>query len=454
MEKIKQLNIQKLFIVFIVIQPIIDIITSVLVRHVSNVLTLGIFIRTIFMIAIVLYSFIISDKKYRIKMLIYFGAFGIYSILFITVMYRTNGTNMIFSQIKGLVKCFYLPIVLVALVPIIKKDKIKIDNKIFIYTLLGYTFTIFIAKILGIAYPTYSIGLNVGTTGLFYAANEIGIILGILDIFLFCNMFLKKVESKKDMILYIISMFLYIFSILEMGTKVPILAFAGIFAIVFILCVIKIFTVDKKLYLKKMIGMIFIVLIIGICVPYTAVGSNIERNYGVKFLKVFDIKFKQSGNNVKPNQEEKKFNSKEEVTTAVVSGRNLFLKNNMQEYNNSNIMNKAVGIGYADKNEHGYFDRKTVEIDFCDIFFLQGILGCILFFIPIIFIIGMIIKKFFVKFKKSILDEDIISMITALALCIFVALFAGHTFVAPAVSIYIAIILARLNNDLEKKEKL
>ena len=67
MEKIKQLNIQKLFIVFIVIQPIIDIITSVLVRHVSNVLTLGIFIRTIFMIAIVLYSFIISDKKYRIK---------------------------------------------------------------------------------------------------------------------------------------------------------------------------------------------------------------------------------------------------------------------------------------------------------------------------------------------------------------------------------------------------
>ena len=150
----------------------------------------------------------------------------------------------------------------------------------------------------------------------------------------------------------------------------------------------------------------------------------------------------------------KKFNSKEEVTTAVVSGRNLFLKNNMQEYNNSNIMNKAVGIGYADKNEHGYFDRKTVEIDFCDIFFLQGILGCILFFIPIIIIIGMIIKKFFVKFKKSILDEDIISMITALALCIFVALFAGHTFVAPAVSIYIAIILARLNNDLEKKEKL
>ena len=338
----------------------------------------------------------------------------------------------------------YLPVYKYAL-KITKRKTVKlnlVEEKVLQIVSIGVHQVDEIAKILGIAYPTYSIGLNVGTTGLFYAANEIGIILGILDIFLFCNMFLKKVESKKDMILYIISMFLYIFSILEMGTKVPILAFAGIFAIVFILCVI------------KMIGMIFIVLIIGICVPYTAVGSNIERNYGVKFLKVFDIKFKQSGNNVKPNQEEKKFNSKEEVTTAVVSGRNLFLKNNMQEYNNGNIMNKAVGIGYADKNEHGYFDRKTVEIDFCDIFFLQGILGCILFFIPIIIIIGMIIKKFFVKFKKSILDEDIISMITALALCIFVALFAGHTFVAPAVSIYIAIILARLNNDLEKKEKL
>lgn len=453
MEKIKKLNIQKLFTVFIIIQPIIDIITSILVRHVSNVLTLGIFIRAIFMVAIIFYSLIISDNKYRIKMLIYYGIFAIYSICFLITMYQMNGTNMIFAQLKGLIKCFYLPIVFVSLYPIMKQNKVQVDNKVLIYTLLGYTITIFVTKILGIAYPTYSIGLNVGTTGLFYAANEIGIILGILAIFLFNNMFLKQVDNLKDKILYIVSIFLYIFAILEMGTKVPILAFAGILTIITIMCIVKIFTLDKKIYLKKLMGLICLTIIIGVCVPYTAVGKNIERNYGVKFFKILDITFKEPSREIKPNEDEKKFANKEEVTTAIVSGRNLFLQNNMEEYKNSGVENKMLGIGYADKNENGYFDRKTVEIDYYDIFILQGIIGFILFFIPIGVSIFIIIKKFIKNFKESIQDEEVISMLVALGLSAFVAMFAGHTLVAPAVSIYIAIIFIKLNEYFKKEEK-
>lgn len=404
------------------------------------------------MAILVLYSFIISDKKYKIKMLIYYGAFCIYSAVFIFVMYRNNGTNMIFSQLKGLVKCFYLPIIICALYPAINQEKAKISNKTFIYTLLGYTFTIFITRILGIAYPTYSIGLNIGTTGLFYAANEIGVILGLLAIFLFNNAFLKSIETTKDKILYGISVFLYIFSVLEMGTKVPILAFAGIFVITFIICIIKIFTKEKKQYIKNLLCMIGIIVIIGVCLPYTAVGKNIERNYGIKFCKILDLNFEKSANEENQNKEDKKFNSKEEVTTAVVSGRDLFLKNNMQEFNNSSLVNKLVGIGYVDKNEDGHLDRKTVEIDYWDIAIMQGIIGFILFFIPIIFACFMIIKRFFKNFKNVILDEDCISMLIALALSAFVAMFAGHTLVAPAVSIYIAIIFVRLDNYLREKE--
>lgn len=453
MEKIKKLNIQKIFIIFIIIQPVIDIITSILVRHVSNILTLGIFVRAIFMIAIVIYSFIISEKKYKIKMLIYYGAFAIYSVLFIFAMYKDNGTNMIFSQIKGLIKCFYFPIVMCALYPVICQKKVQISNTTFIYTLLGYTLTIFVTKILGIAYPTYSIGLNVGTTGLFYAANEIGIILGILAIFLFNNTFLKNIETTKEKILYVASIVLYIFSVLEMGTKVPILAFAGIFAVTFIFCIIKIFKKNKKLYLRKILGMICMLIIIGVCLPYTAVGKNVERNYGIKFVKILEINFDNPKKKEETNQEEKKFNNKEEITTAVVSGRNLFLKNNVQDFKNSGLINKAVGIGYADKNEEGYFDRKTVEIDYCDIAFLQGIIGFVLFFIPITVFTFMVIKKFFKNFKNVILNEDCICMIAALGLSAFVAMFAGHTLVAPAVSIYIAIIFVKLNYDLAEKEK-
>ncbi len=452
MEKIKKLNIQKLFVVFIIIQPIIDIITSILVRHVSNVLTLGIFIRAVFMIAIILYSLIISDKKYRIKMLVYYVIFAIYSLCFVITMYKVNGTNMIFSQIKGLIKCFYLPIVIVALYPIMKQKKVHIDNKIFIYALLGYTVTIFVTRIFGIAYPTYSIGLNVGTTGLFYAANEIGIILGILAIFLFNNMFLKPVENLKDRILYIVSIFLYIFSILEMGTKVPILAFAGIFIITTIVCIVKIFKIDKKMYLKKLIGLVILTIIIVLCVPYTAVGKNVERNYGVKFFKILDINFKEPSQEVIPSTEEKKFANKEEVTTAVVSSRNLFLKDNLKLYNNSSTVNKIIGIGYVDNSGEQFKDIKTIEIDYFDIFILQGIFGALLFFTPILIILFIIVKRSLLNIKKIFLNEDIIAMYIGIGLSACVAMLAGHTLVAPAVSIYIAVILINLLSKVEEIE--
>ena len=347
---------------------------------------------------------------------------------------------------------FLFPIVIVALYTIMKQKKVHIDNKIFIYALLGYTVTIFVTRIFGIAYPTYSIGLNVGTTGLFYAANEIGIILGILAIFLFNNMFLKPVENLKDRILYIVSIFLYIFSILEMGTKVPILAFAGIFIITTIVCIVKIFKIDKKMYLKKLIGLVILTIIIVLCVPYTAVGKNVERNYGVKFFKILDINFKEPSQEVIPSTEEKKFANKEEVTTAVVSSRNLFLKDNLKLYNNSSTVNKIIGIGYVDNSGEQFKDIKTIEIDYFDIFILQGIFGALLFFTPILIILFIIVKRSLLNIKKIFLNEDIIAMYIGIGLSACVAMLAGHTLVAPAVSIYIAVILINLLSKVEEIE--
>ncbi len=455
MNRLKKINVNNLIMLFIIMQPIIDIITSLLVRNVSSTFTLGIFVRTIFMISIVLYAFFNSEKSYRTKMLIYYGAIFIYSIIFLFTMYKENGTNMIFAQIKGLVKTFYFPIVLVALYPLMKQKKIEVEDKTFIYALLGYTLTIFLAKIFNIAYPTYSIGLNVGTTGLFFAANEIGIVMAILVIFLFNNLFLKKVDNIKDKIIYIVSLFLYVYSILEMGTKVPILGFIGMIAIIFIICIIRFFTVEKKFYLKKIVELVTLMTIIGILLPYTAVGINVEKNYGIKFFKLSNSvqEGKVEEKQEKVEEPPKKFNNTEEVTTAVVSSRNLFLKMNLDLYKNSSFINKIVGIGYVDNSEGQFKDIKTIEIDYFDIFILQGIFGAILFFIPIAVILFLILKKSILNLKNIIKNEDVLTMYTMLGLAACVAMLAGHTFVAPAVSIYIAFIFNKLLNKVEEIEK-
>ena len=103
----KKINIKKIIVFYLLIQPIIDVITSLLVRNVNEMLTLGIFVRTFFMIATAIYALFISDKKYRITMLIYYAILAIYLILFLVNCYANFGMTGMFTQIKGIVKTFY-----------------------------------------------------------------------------------------------------------------------------------------------------------------------------------------------------------------------------------------------------------------------------------------------------------------------------------------------------------
>ena len=85
---------------------------------------------------------------------------------------------------------------------------------------------------------------------------------------------------------------------------------------------------------------------------------------------------------------------------------------------------------------------------------MQGIAGFILFWLPIAYIIFYIIKYTIKNIKYNILDVEIISKYIIIGLAFCVAMFAGHTLVAPAVSIYIALAVVKLYMDLKENCKL
>lgn len=62
-----KINFQNIFIVYILLQPIIDIITSLCIRNISETLSLGIVIRVFFMLFVMIYSIIKVPKKDKIK---------------------------------------------------------------------------------------------------------------------------------------------------------------------------------------------------------------------------------------------------------------------------------------------------------------------------------------------------------------------------------------------------
>ena len=74
-----------------------------------------------------------------------------------------------------------------------------------------------------------------------------------------------------------------------------------------------------------------------------------------------------------------------------------------------------------------------VEMDYFDIFYREGIIGFILFFIPVI----IVITKFLKNYKNNF---DNLNIFISILLIFLLALFQGHIFITPAISIFVALI--------------
>jgi hypothetical protein len=393
------------------------------------------------MIFITIYSFIIINKKEKIKSLIYYILVGIYALVYLFVCYKQNGTAMILTQIKGLIKTLYLPIVLVAFFNISREKDIKIENKYFVWTLLVYTVTIFLARILGIAYPSYEVGYKEGTEGLFFAANEIGAILGILAPLLFIEFF------KENKWINIISILLLVFSILEIGTKVPFLAVGGLVIVFILICLIKLLNKENIRINVAKIGITVISLLIFILVMgYMPLGKNLDINV----IKTISTKISNQNkeNNVIDSTTQ---NDDEKIEINItVSGRDLFFANNLERYKNSSLLEKIFGNGYLTITDEEVQENKLVEMDIFDIAFSHGIIGTILIFLPFIYMLVTIIINIFKKIKKVILSETIILLCYSIAIAYGISLLAGHVLVAPAVAIFIIYNFISLDKELKE----
>lgn len=456
MEKLKEkLTIPNLIIAFIILQPIIDIITCLSIKYLDTTITIGIIIRTAFMIFITLLGFIKADKKYKIGMCVYYGALLAYMAGFMINSYMKNGTDLILLQIKGLIKSFYLPIILVALIPVFKAYKIKVDKKIFNIVLMICVLTIIICDITGIGVPTYKEENKVGTMGFFYSANEISAILCLLSPFLGAKLLEEKLKFEN-----IIFMLLYVYTVFRLGTKVPYFGLIILIVSIIFACIVY-GIIQKKKYLYKRAVILFVCLIcIYLVTGITPVGKNLITMYGDIFLiteKRIEAKTaqQQPETEVQPQPqpqllEIKEFESFEELTSKSVSGRADYLKTNKEMFINGNFLDKLLGIGFVENKDGEIQELKLTEMDYFDILFSNGILGTILFAIPMLIFAFMFIKYSIQNKNKITIDLELIYSIVMAAA---VALLAGHVLVSPGVNIYIAIILVRYDYELRIEEE-
>lgn len=453
---------QSLLILFIILQPVIDILTSLSVLYIDFNITIGIVIRMLFMAVSLLYIFFANDspfKKYIITYLILL--FVVLGIGFLSSIIYKPIFNL-FLEAQWIAKILYYVVMFCSFLIVFsdtkkyQESKLKVLKAIFIAMNI-VTITILLSIVTGTSTDTYE-WVKDGFKGWFYSGNEIGAIIAIT--FPFVTLYsLKKTNSLKDIKYWIPTILLAIVGVL-LGTKVGLFAIIGSLIVIFFTVLISWLSKTKNESIRsKFIFTALTVAIFVIASPFTPSVKNLSVDMPIpeKDNIISGLHGKQDGDGIDEwNSELKQEENTEEelaklpafldspLVNKILSSRHFYFTRQYNQYVDANIVQKLFGMGYAGN----YTDtRKTIEMDFLDIFFSFGIFGSLLIFLPTFVLIGLVLKQLFSRIKSLFTPENIL-LITSILLGNGIALIAGHVWFAPAVNIYLALAMVLLYYNL------
>ena len=414
-------NKRKLYL-FLLLLPIIDVLTSITEKLNLNIPSLGIIIKSVFLGIMILYLIISSTSKYKKMSLYYLMAIFLYMVLFFITKINYLNLSLFVIELKYMIKILFYPISLITMICYFDDKKLSKEelSSVLLKSFLIYLLFIIIPFITKTGFNSYMDG-SYGSSGWFYAANEMAIILIVL--FPFSYMLLKK--SIVFVIIPIISALL----ISTLGTKVSMI---GLYVISLMLFIISLFYRKNKKFDKKLILGTFLVLISVIAIFNR---SNTVDNISNSIL------IQERQNEIDKELYNFDYDSNSlfykvvlKYGRAILSDRDLYFKYTFKTYDdNFNINTLLFGIGYSDVYKiNNELATKLIEIDFFDILFHSGLMMSLIVFLPFLYFIVKL-------FKSKKFNINIVFYTLMIALIFSISCLSGHTFGAPAVSIYLSL---------------
>ena len=329
---------------FMLIQPLIDIITSLMINEYSLSISLGMIFRFLFLIYATIY--ILKNRDDKIK------AYALIWVVYIFISFIgniiLNDDFSLTSYISHIAKLIYFPIILLFFIIYFKNNK-NIDRFTFIIIALMVGISLFSSVITNTAYCSYSSSENCYRKGIvswFNSANEYGLILISL-------LGYSLIDFIKNKNIYNItaSLFTIVFLCI-LGTKASYVGCVGVLSISLIFHIIYNKFIKKNKFDFKSVffigGILLSVLIFTIKLPiYTNLLGSYERavnESGQAKCETCCPKFDKSAEEIKS-----------EISNALVfNGRNDFLVVNKEMYTNSSIFSKLYGLISDEKYQRSH----------------------------------------------------------------------------------------------------
>ena len=268
-----KINIKKILLIFLLIQPFVDLITSIFVRYYPNSITLGMVLKGLFLAFLLIYVVFKYKFKDRRLSTVFIILFVVYEICYFVLNIEIKPSSILFLEIKNSMKTLYGPIMTILLFNIFRNEKFNVKSRYISYIVIEYVMLIFLAKITGTSFNTY-VGYKQGTVGWFYAGNDISILLvGLFSILYFYAI-------KNFNFLIILSLFLTSYILLFIGTKVSGFGLIISLMTMLILSIINYISKRNKIKLKKNLTLLVLLLIfVGVLLPISPVVKNLKMQY-------------------------------------------------------------------------------------------------------------------------------------------------------------------------------
>lgn len=373
--------VNRMFIYFLYLTGVVDLINGFVISEIGRLpVSIGQIYR--FMFLIIIFWIIISNKIKFIKSLFFIIVFYFTSMTLITTFQHGNVT-VLTNDFINLSKLFLNLGIFVAGKSLLDRGEINsyIIKKIIKFNMYCITLSLLFCKLFNLG--EYAYINDVGFKGYFYSNNELSIVLSLMFIYFWENIYKSLINIRKLKLKDIIDLFLITISLILIGSKTS-------YIIIIITIFISIVRAFKNLKISTILKVTSIFLIILIAL------EGILHIYSNEINKIIEKQLFY-------------FNNRD-IVSFILSDRNVMW--NQIKYNimsNSNIFNKLFGFRRIIINNTTFIN---IEMDGNVLYLNYGIIGFLL-------IIVMYMHVYIKSQKRFILIYPFI-------IYIMFSLLAGH----------------------------
>lgn len=455
--------LQKFLLIFIILLPILDILSFEFRKILGTSWSPSTFLRPI--IPIVVFVILFFKEKIKIKSLTIAAIYGLYSLIHLLI-YQKLATGISFGgatyELQYLVNyTFNILTLFVFLFVFYNQDTNKLKKYVIISSSI-YIFSIYLSIITNTYTPTYVEGI--GIKGWFESGNSLSTTL-ILNLFILLAMFNN---NNKKIYLIVIVCLIEIFLLLLLGTRTALLG-GLLVAILYIIFTIFYQLKNKVKINKKLVVCITFLLSSAIVIVAIIMSSKtIERRKYLASLDaakdihtgeilhvtsdISDIYYNMN-NNLLPDEfmsesEEKaldslySFANKHEISCTNRRIQELMYNIYLVKYQ-KNILSIIFGNGLLNN-----YAELVLEIELPAFILNFGIIGFVLYFVP--FLIAFIYALYNgLKYRKN-LDSEYLLLLCGLLFAFCSTCFTGVTFFNTSSATFVTLIIVLLINKIKK----